>query len=112
MPAPTATKPMDAARIFAALGDPTRLSLLVALRSGGTRSIARLSINSGMTRQAVAKHLRVLEESGLVVAERVGRETHYIYQPQALGEARSYLDAISGNWQEALARLRGTTGSA
>lgn len=103
---PAPTKPQDAARIFAALGDPTRLSLLVALRSGGTRPIARLSVNSGMTRQAVAKHLRVLEDAGLVIAERTGRETHFIYQPQALAGARSYLDAISGDWQEALARLR------
>lgn len=100
MPAATSdpAKPATAARIFAALGDPTRLSLLIALRSGGTRSIARLAATAGMTRQAVTKHLRVLQEVGLVIPERAGRETHYIYQAAALDGARAYLDAIAGQW--------------
>jgi len=91
-------KPIQAARLFAALADPTRLSLLIILRSGPGRSIARLSANAGMTRQAVTKHLRVLEGAGLVTAERLGRETHYRSKPGALDAARRTLDAIAGDW--------------
>lgn len=92
------SKPVQAAHLFAALGDPTRLSLLIVMRSGGARSIARLSVNAGMTRQAVTKHLRVLEDAGFVIASRVGRETHYLYQPQMLDTVRTYLNAIAGRW--------------
>ncbi|GAA0656993.1 DNA-binding transcriptional ArsR family regulator [Sphingomonas insulae] len=91
-------KPVEAARLFAALADPTRLALLVILRSGPPRSIARLSANSGMTRQAVTKHLRILEDAALVLVARTGRETHYSYRPGALDTARTALDAIAGNW--------------
>jgi DNA-binding transcriptional ArsR family regulator len=91
-------KPVQAARLFAALSDPTRLSLLIILRSGPGRSIARLSANAGMTRQAVTKHLRVLEDAGLVTVERLGRETHYRSKPGALDAARRTLDAIAGDW--------------
>jgi len=86
--APIMSKPVQAARLFAALSDPTRLSLLIILRSGPGRSIARLSANAGMTRQAVTKHLRVLEDAGLVTVERLGRETHYRSKPGALDVAR------------------------
>lgn len=91
-------KPIEAARLFAALADPTRLALLVILRSGTPRSIARLSANAGMTRQAVTKHLRILEAATLVTVTRTGRETHYTYRPGALDIARTMLDAIAGNW--------------
>ncbi|MGP7796963.1 ArsR/SmtB family transcription factor [Sphingomonas sp. CLY1604] len=91
-------KPEHAARLFAALADPTRLALLVTLRSGTPRPIARLAAGAGMTRQAVTKHLRVLETAGLVSAIRSGRETHYSYHPGALDPARTALDAIAGNW--------------
>lgn len=92
-------KPLQAARLFAGLGDPTRLALLVILRSGPPRSIARLSVNAGMSRQAVTKHLRILEDIDLIVAHREGRETRYSYRPNALDTARNALDAIAGNWE-------------
>ena len=101
-PTPSPTKPVKAARLFAALADPTRLSLLITLRSGVPRSIARLSTNAGMTRQAVTKHLRILADVGLVVATRTGRETHYTFLPAALDDARSYLDAVAGRWDTAV----------
>lgn len=91
-------KPVEAARLFAALADPTRLALLVILRSGPPRSIARLSANAGMTRQAVTKHLRILEDAAFVLIARTGRETHYTYRAGALDTARTALDAIAGNW--------------
>jgi DNA-binding transcriptional ArsR family regulator len=101
-PPPSPAKPVKAARLFAALADPTRLSLLITLRSGTPRSIARLSANAGMTRQAVTKHLRILADVGLVVASRIGRETHYAFMPAALDDASSYLDAIAGRWHTAV----------
>jgi len=106
---PAMTKPIQAARLFAVLSDPTRLALLVILRSGTSRSIARLSANAGMTRQAVTKHLRVLADAGFVTATIVGRETHYIYHPEAMATARRYLDAIAGRW-EALPDTKATRG--
>jgi len=94
------------AAIFAALGDPTRLSLLTRLSDGQGRSIALLSSDASMTRQAVTKHLRVLEGVGLVAATRVGRESRYVYRPEPVTQARSYLDTVSAQWDEALGRLK------
>jgi DNA-binding transcriptional ArsR family regulator len=92
--------------VFAALGDPTRLSLLTKLSDGQTRSIARLSGDTNLTRQAVTKHLHVLERVGLVASLRVGRESRFAYQPEPIADARSYLDTVSAQWDEALVRLR------
>ena len=94
------------APVFAALGDPTRLSLLTELSDGRTRSIAALSGKSKLTRQAVTKHLRVLEKAGLVANLRVGRESRFVYRPEPLMDAKTYLDDVSAQWDAALARLR------
>ncbi|HZG45305.1 MAG TPA: metalloregulator ArsR/SmtB family transcription factor [Allosphingosinicella sp.] len=94
------------AGLFAALGDPTRLSLLQTLSREGPRSIAALTGHAGMTRQAVTKHLRVLERVGLVRSDRAGRESRFVCEPQKLGAARAYLDAVSAQWDEALVRLQ------
>jgi DNA-binding transcriptional ArsR family regulator len=94
------------APIFAALGDRTRLSLLMTLSSGGTRSIARLSAETKLTRQAVTKHLHVLENAGLVSSVRVGRESRFAYRPEPVARARTYLDRVSEQWDETLGRLR------
>jgi DNA-binding transcriptional ArsR family regulator len=96
----------DPARIFAALGDDTRLSLLADLSAGGPRSIAALSAHRKLTRQAVTKHLHVLQQAGLVANVRVGRESRYTFRPDSLGIARNYLDRVSAQWDEALDRLR------
>ena len=96
----------DPAPVFAALGDPTRLSLLTRLSDGQARSIAALSADSRLTRQAVTKHLQVLQTAGLVNSARVGRESRFGYRPEAIGAARSYLDTVSAQWDEALSRLR------
>lgn len=96
----------DPPRVFAALGDPTRLSLLIALSTGGSRSIASLSADARMTRQAVTKHLRVLEDAGLVASVRLGRESQFGFRADVIAEARDYLDAVSRQWDTALGRLR------
>ena len=94
------------ARLFAALGDRTRLSLLSRLSDGQARSIARLSDDTSLTRQAITKHLRVLEGAGLVRSARVGRESRYAFRGERIAEARAYLDGVSRQWDEALGRLR------
>ena len=94
------------APVFAALGDRTRLSLLTRLSDGEPRSIAALSVDTDLTRQAVTKHLRVLEDVGLVSSLRVGRESRFAYRPEPLDEARAYLDRVSAQWDAALGRLR------
>ncbi|MDQ0474070.1 ArsR/SmtB family transcription factor [Labrys wisconsinensis] len=96
----------DPAPIFAALGDRTRLSLLRKLSDGQARSIAKLSVDTELTRQAVTKHLHVLEHAGLVSSIRVGRESRFAYRPEPIAEARSYLDLVSAQWDDALGRLR------
>lgn len=97
----------DPAPVFAALGDPTRLSLLARLSEGRARSISGLSAETDLTRQAVTKHLRVLEAAGLVASERSGRETRFAYRPQKIDEARAYLERVSDQWDEAIGRLKG-----
>jgi DNA-binding transcriptional ArsR family regulator len=96
----------DSADLFAAFGDETRLRLLVALRDGGNASITRLTEGSRLTRQAITKHLAVLEASGVVVSERVGRESVYRLEPRRLAAAQRNLASISRQWDEALERLR------
>ena len=96
----------DPAPVFAALGDPTRLSLLRRLSDGSTRSISALSADTRLTRQAVTKHLHVLEDAGLVSSIRVGRESRFAYCPEPLAQARSYLDEVSAQWDAALGRLK------
>src|SRR5690349_12598263 len=94
------------ASIFAALGDRTRLSLLMTLSDGQTRSITMLSADTRLTRQAVTKHLRVLEEVGLVESVRHGRESRFACRPEPLEAARVYLDRVTAQWDDALGRLK------
>ena len=97
---------LDPAPIFAALGDRTRLSLLAKLSDGQARSIAALSTDTALTRQAITKHLHVLQDAGLVAASRVGRESRFAARRETLDEARAYLDRVSRQWDEALGRLK------
>ncbi len=94
------------APIFAALGDETRLRLVARLCDSGPLSISRLTIGSNVTRQAITKHLRVMEEAGLVRSTRHGRESVWQLEQRRLDDARRYLDEISKEWDEALGRLR------
>ena len=95
-----------AAPVFAALGDATRLRLLARLCTGGPASIAGLTASVDVTRQAVTKHLHVLEEAGLVRGARQGREQVWEIEQAQLEEARRCLDIISAQWDAALERLR------
>lgn len=96
----------DAAPLFAALGDETRLRLVVRLAKGGPGSIARLTEKADVTRQAITKHLEVLADAGLVKSTWVGRERVWELAPKRLAEAHAHLDAISKQWDVALDRLK------
>jgi DNA-binding transcriptional ArsR family regulator len=94
------------AAIFAALGDETRLSLLSRLCSGQRYSIAELTEGTKLTRQAVTKHLRVLERVRIVHGTREGRQSLFQFNPHPVIEMKEYLELVSKQWDIALARLK------
>ncbi|MGB7436942.1 MAG: helix-turn-helix transcriptional regulator [Candidatus Acidiferrum sp.] len=94
------------ARFFAALGDGTRLLLISKLCHGEPRSISQLTRGSRLTRQAITKHLRVLENAGVVRNIHTGRESLFEFDPQPMQQARQYLDQVSAEWGHALSRLK------
>lgn len=96
----------DAAPVFAALGDATRLRIVARLCHEGPASISRLSEEAAVTRQAITKHLRALEDAGLVRSGRAGRECIYELETRRLARVRKYLDEISAQWDGTLERLR------
>jgi len=96
----------DSAPVFAALGDETRLRILSRLSHGGPMSITSLSAGFPMTRQAITKHLRVMESAGLVSSAHLGRESRWQLQEKRLAEARRHLQTISAQWDETLGRLK------
>ena len=96
----------QAAPVFAALGDTTRLALVRRLSVDGPLSITRLSEGSGMTRQAITRHLHSLERVGLVRETRQGREHVFSLDLKRLEVAREYLDHVSAQWDAAAARLK------
>ena len=99
-------EPRLSAPLFAALGDETRLRLVSRLCDDGPMSIAKLTTGSKVSRQAIAKHLRVMNKAGLVRNARRGRESIWRLNQQRLEQARRYLDLISRQWDAALERLR------
>lgn len=94
------------APVFAALGDETRLMLVTKLSKGEPRSIAQLTEGSKITRQAMTKHLRVLEEAGVVTSSRTGRESQYMLEPQGFREMEEYLQFVGRAWENSLHRLK------
>ena len=102
----SAAKRRHHAALFAALGDATRLSLVTTLSGGEPRSIAQLTGGSKMTRQAITKHLRVLQNAGIVHAVRAGRESLFELDPQPLNQLQEYLGRVSAQWDRVLSRLK------
>lgn len=94
------------AAVFRALGDETRLLLLTRLCSGKRYSIAELTEGTKLTRQAVTKHLRVLERVRMVHATQHGRESLFAFDPHPVIEMKEYLEFVSKQWDVALARLK------
>jgi DNA-binding transcriptional ArsR family regulator len=94
------------APVFAALGDETRLLLVAKLCGGQPYSISQLTRGSKLTRQAITKHLRVLERVGVVRSVRVGRESRFQFDPRPIERMKQYLDFVSEQWDQALSRLK------
>jgi DNA-binding transcriptional ArsR family regulator len=95
-----------AAEVFAVLGDETRLALVSRLCAGGPTSIAKLTEGFDITRQAITKHLRTMEDAGLVRSTSRGRERLWAVERKRLDEARRYFATISAQWDDALERLK------
>lgn len=94
------------APVFAALGDETRLALVTRLADGRPHSISELTTGTRLTRQAVTKHLRVLESVGMVRCARAGRESLFEFDPKPVEDLQEYLELVSEQWDQALARLK------
>lgn len=92
--------------MFAALGDPTRLSLVAKLNNGKPHSISTLTDGSKITRQAITKHLTVLEDVGIVLKFKNGRESLYELDPKPLESSQEYLQVIAAQWDQALFSLK------
>lgn len=99
-------KPKARARVFAALGDKTRLSLVAKLCSGEPNSISQLAQESKLTRQAITKHLGVLERAGIVGSSQSGRERLFEFDPGPLEELRVYLNSVTKQWEQTRSRLK------
>jgi DNA-binding transcriptional ArsR family regulator len=95
----------ESAPLFAALGDRVRLRLVERLGAEGPLSTVSLGTGTGITRQAITKHLEALVDAGLVEGTR-GRPRVWRLKPRRLDEARRSLDRISQQWDDALERLR------
>jgi DNA-binding transcriptional ArsR family regulator len=93
------------AEVFFALGDGTRLSVVSKLGDGALSATA-ISGGAPVTRQAIVKHLQVLEDAGLVTHKKRGREVLYSLQAGRIQEARAFLEAMSASWDRAIDRLR------
>jgi DNA-binding transcriptional ArsR family regulator len=106
MSAPSVTHDELLARVFAALGDPTRLKLITLLCAGGAFSIAHLTAGTDISRQGVTKHLNVLAEAGVVRDVKVGRERLWQLEPAGIEEARRTLEIIGRQWETALGKLK------
>jgi DNA-binding transcriptional ArsR family regulator len=91
--------------VFAALADPSRRFVLETLAARGSATATELAAELPVTRQAVAKHLAILGEAGLVEAARAGREARYRLTPAPLGEAVEWIERVGTRWDERLAAL-------
>ena len=91
--------------VLAALGDETRWSILVALGDGDA-SASALAGRLPVTRQAIAKHLAVLQDVGLVESVRVGRELRYRVLGAQLSTTARSLDRIGAEWEQRLTTIK------
>jgi DNA-binding transcriptional ArsR family regulator len=93
--------------VFAALADPTRRRLLGRLAEQQSATATELAASEPVSRQAIVKHLRSLDEAGLVAPSRAGREVRYAITPEPLEDAVGWMATVGAQWDRRLARLRG-----
>ncbi|MEU4739229.1 metalloregulator ArsR/SmtB family transcription factor [Actinosynnema sp. NPDC023658] len=92
--------------VLAALADPTRRQLLDLLAAHGEITATTLAERLPVSRQAVVKHLAVLDAAGLVSGNRVGREVRYAVRPAALGETARWMAKLATDWDRRLATVK------
>jgi DNA-binding transcriptional ArsR family regulator len=103
---PGATADARAGAVFAALADPTRRHLVEALAAGPGATATGLASSLPISRQAVAKHLGLLREAGLVSSRRSGREAVFELDPRPLTDAAAWLGAVGAEWEQSLGQLQ------
>jgi DNA-binding transcriptional ArsR family regulator len=96
----------DADELWAAVADPTRRRLLDGLLARGEATATTLAGDLPVTRQAVAKHLGVLERAGLVEGRRTGRELRYAVRPERLDAATRWMSRVAAEWDDRLAAIK------
>lgn len=96
----------DLVNTFAALGDSRRLAIISRLREEGPLSISSLCEGMGVSRQAISKHLKMLDKAELVTSEKYGRERRYRLEPRRFREANAFLVCVDAKWDSALKRLK------
>ncbi len=92
--------------MFAALGCVTRLELLSRLSDSREYSITELTDGLDLTRQAITKHLQVLQHAGIVNSRSAGRESRFTIRPGPIVQAKDYLIRVSDEWNGSIARLQ------
>jgi len=92
--------------VFFALSDPTRREVITRLSEGGPNTATGLAAGMTVSRQAIAKHLAILDEAGLVTTERAGREVRYVLTPGPMADAASWMGDVGAEWDRRLDRLR------
>ncbi len=100
----------DLARLFAALADPTRLAVFEQIAAGAPMTATELSKQLPVSRQAISKHLSILDDAGLVERTRSGREVRFTARGEHLEEVVTWAAGIGAEWDARLARLRRTLG--
>jgi len=98
------TEILGAVPLLAALGDETRLRLLVQLASEGPGSSAHLTSKAPVSRQAITKHLNVLATAGLLTSERDGRQRVWSIDTKRITHVRKLLKQLSLGWEETSTR--------
>ena len=97
---------VDMLDVFHAVADPTRRRILTALRENGPLSVKALSDPLPMSRQAVTKHLDILEAAGLVGRSMQGRQRIHHLRAEPLKAMDDWLEPYAAAWDERLERLR------
>jgi DNA-binding transcriptional ArsR family regulator len=92
--------------VLGALADPTRRQLLDVLAAQGEATATTLAERLPVSRQAVVKHLAVLDAAGLVSGSRVGREVRYAVRPAALDGTARWMSALAADWDQRLATIK------
>jgi DNA-binding transcriptional ArsR family regulator len=100
------SRPGEADRLWASLGDPMRIRLIDLLLEHGEASASTLAAALPITRQGISKHLAVLKHDGLVTSHRSGREVRYAVREERLDQARAALARTAARWETRLTAIK------